>query len=212
MTRIVCISDTHLIHRDCKVSIPPGDLLIHAGDATFMGSIEEIQEFNAWFSHLPHRHKIFVAGNHDWGFQLSPTEARAHLASEIHYLEDSETHVEGLHIYGSPWQPQFQAWAFNLDRGEPLHEKWTHIPTGVDVLITHGPPAGILDRTTSGHAVGCKDLYLEVASRIRPKVHIFGHIHEAYGQRSLDGTTFVNACIVDKSYRLANDPVVIDLP
>lgn len=211
MMRIVCISDTHLVHATSEVHVPDGDLLIHAGDATYMGNLDEIRQFNAWLSAFPHEHKIFVAGNHDWAFQLEPAKARALLSPEIIYLEDSETRVGGLRIYGSPWQPEFMDWAFNLERGEPLRQKWRQIPTGIDILITHGPPFGILDCTVTGDETGCHDLLAEVTTRIRPKLHLFGHIHEDYGLRSVDDITFVNSCIVDEAYTLANEPIVIEL-
>jgi predicted phosphodiesterase len=210
--RIVCISDTHLVHRDGEFPIPDGDLLIHAGDATHHGTQEEIREFNAWFAALPHANKIFVAGNHDWGFQLHPEQSRAKLAPSIIYLQDSETTIDGLRIFGSPWQPQFGLWAFNLERGSPLRERWQRIPTGVDILITHGPPYGIQDRTLSGRHVGCRDLHAEITTRIKPRLHVFGHIHEDAGRHEQDGITFVNACNVDLTYRLVHGPYVVDLP
>jgi predicted phosphodiesterase len=208
--RIVCISDTHLVHRGAEFPIPNGDLLIHAGDATYSGTQDEIREFNEWFAALPHANKIFVAGNHDWGFQLYPDQSRAQLAPDIIYLEDSETKIGNLRFYGSPWQPQFGLWAFNLERGSPLRERWQRIPSGVDILITHGPPYGVLDGTLDGRHVGCRDLLSEITTRIKPRLHVFGHIHEGYGRHDQEGITFINACNVDVQYRLAHAPVVVD--
>jgi hypothetical protein len=152
---------------------------------------------------------VVIAGNHDFGFERTPHEARR-LLDGLLYLEDSEATVEGLRIWGSPWQPRFFDWAFNLDRGAPLREKWDRIPPGIDVLITHGPPAGILDTTISGRKVGCADL-LAAVRRVRPRLHVFGHIHEAYGQEESEGTRFVNASTCDLSYRAVNPAVVLDL-
>jgi Icc-related predicted phosphoesterase len=204
--RIVCISDTH----NQKVTVPDGDLLIHAGDATLQGTVDEIIEFNAWFSALPHKHKIFIAGNHDWLFQLQPAIARSLLDKGVVYLQDSSTVVEGLNIYGSPWQPRFYDWAFNLNRGSEMAEKWELIPAQTDILITHGPPNRILDLTMQGDHAGCEELIKKV-EEIRPRVHIFGHIHEGHGTLEKSGTRFVNASNCDEGYRLVNAPIVFDL-
>lgn len=204
--RIVCISDTH----NREITVPDGDLLIHAGDATMRGTVDEITEFNAWFSLLPHKHKIFIAGNHDWLFETQPATARKLLDKNIIYLQDAGTNIEGFNIYGSPWQPRFYDWAFNLNRGREMAEKWAMIPAGTDILITHGPPSGILDLTEDGDHAGCEELIKKVGE-IRPRAHIFGHIHEGYGMEERDGTRFVNASNCDERYRLVNPPVVFDL-
>jgi predicted phosphohydrolase len=205
--RIVCLSDTHLTQPE----VPDGDLLLHAGDATYNGRPDEIERFNAWFAGLPHRRKIFVAGNHDWLFQTEPARARRLLDPSITYLEDSGTTIGDLRVWGSPWQPWFFDWAFNLPRGEKLREKWRLIPDGVDVLITHGPPLGIGDRTVDGREEGCRDLLDEVVGRVRPRLHLFGHIHEGYGRVERDGIVFVNAAVVDERYEMVHPPVVVDL-
>jgi len=204
--RIICISDTH----NREISVPDGNLLIHAGDATMRGTVEEITEFNSWFSALPHKHKIFIAGNHDWLFETQPASAQKLLDGDIIYLQDSGTNIEGFHIYGSPWQPRFYDWAFNLNRGSEMAEKWELIPAQTDILITHGPPSGILDLTMQGDHAGCEELIKKV-EEIRPRVHIFGHIHEDYGILEQSGTRFVNASNCDEGYRLINPPIVIDL-
>ncbi len=209
MPRIVTISDTHSRHR--KIStMPEGDILIHSGDATNRGGIDEIADFNQWLGELPYQHKIFVAGNHDWLFERSPQFAPT-LMTNAHYLLDSFIVVEGLKIYGAPWQPRFFDWAFNLDRGAAIAEKWQMIPDDIDVLITHGPPYGILDEVPYRHEhVGCEEL-LPVVQRIKPRAHIFGHIHAGYGIAEQDGTKFVNASICNEAYQPVNAPIVIDL-
>ena len=208
MPRIVCLSDTH----NCthEIDVPDGDILIHAGDATIRGTIEEVASFNRWFKTLPHRHKIFVAGNHDWLFELDNDRARSLLDSSITYLQDSSVEIDGVSIYGSPWQPRFYDWAFNLDRGDAMAEKWSLIPDQVDILITHGPPNGILDLTPDGDNAGCEELRRRV-SQIRPRVHIFGHIHLGYGVFEVDGTKFVNASNCDESYLPSNPPIVVEI-
>jgi Icc-related predicted phosphoesterase len=190
VVRLVLFSDTHGWHRD--VEIPPGDILIHAGDITRRGELSILRDFDAFLGELPHRHKLVIAGNHDRCFEHSPVIAEQQLTHAT-YLFDRAIELEGLVFYGSPWQPEFMSWAFNLPRGEPLQEKWALIPADVDVLITHGPPRGIGDRCVHGDEVGCDDL-LDRVQEIRPRVHVFGHIHEAAGQWERDGTVFVNAC------------------
>lgn len=210
--RIVCLSDTHNCHE--KIKVPDGDILIHAGDATTFGSKQETEDFLVWFSELPHKHKIFVAGNHDWFYELENLSARSLTAHfNIKYLQDSSIEIENLKIYGSPWQPRFFDWAFNLNRGAEMAEKWKLIPDDVDVLITHGPPHGILDEVPKNHFVentGCEELRKKVEIT-RPKVHIFGHIHCGYGQTEKFGVKFINAANCDEDYNPTQPPIVIDL-
>jgi predicted phosphohydrolase len=205
--KIVAISDTHSRHRG--ISVPDGDILIHAGDATMGGRIDEIAEFNRWLGTLPHPVKLFCAGNHDMLFEKAPAFARSMITNAA-YLQDELIEVMGLRIYASPWQPRFFDWAFNLDRGEPLRRKWEMIPEALGVLVTHGPPFGILDQNPKGESCGCEELR-PVVERLRPRVHIFGHIHQGYGRMEHEGIKFVNACICDESYRPVNAPVVIEV-
>ena len=212
MLKIVCISDTHNCSE--KIVVPDGDILIHSGDATITGTIEEIVLFNNWFANLPHKYKIFVAGNHDWLFEKNNRFARNLLDKSIIYLQDSSVEIEGLKIYGSPWQPRFFDWAFNLMRGAELAEKWKMIPDDVDILITHGPPNGILDEVPRRDFVentGCEELRKRVEElRLKNlKLHIFGHIHCGYGTTEKCGVKFVNASNCDESYEPINPPIVV---
>ncbi len=206
--RIVCVSDTH--NWADGIRVPDGDVLVHGGDLTMSGSAAELRQAQRWLESLPHREKIVIAGNHDWGFEREPEESRRILADCCTYLEDSEVTVDGLRFYGSPWQPQFYDWAFNLERGEAIRAKWDLIPAGVDVLITHGPPAGILDRTADGDEAGCEEL-LAACDRVRPRLHVFGHIHEGYGELTRDGVRHLNASICDGRYQPVNPPLVVEL-
>ncbi len=202
---IVAISDTHGMHR--LIDIPPGDVLIHSGDLSWTGELGEVAEFNAFLGTLPHRYKIVVAGNHDLCFEQQPAAARALLTNAI-YLEDESVTIEGLKFYGSPWQPRFLDWAFNLSRGPEIRAKWDLIPPDTDVLITHGPPFGIRDYISQTHErVGCQDL-LEVVQQVRPRYHFFGHIHDSAGVTIRYGTTFINASICDMAYQPIHRPVV----
>lgn len=206
---IVCLSDTHNLHRELRV--PDGDVLIHAGDATGQGSFKEVAAFLRWMDALPHRHKILVAGNHDWLFQRDSDIARMILQDHpgITYLQDSGCEVEGLLIWGSPWQPWFMSWAFNLPRGgQAIREAWNRIPVATDVLVTHGPPHGVLDQVGQGESLGCEELSIRLAA-VKPRLHVFGHIHDGYGQAKRGQTTFVNASICDEDYRPVNPPIVV---
>ena len=186
--RIVCVSDTHGYHR--RTEVPDGDVLVHAGDLTGDGWLSDVEEFDRWLGTLPHAHKVVICGNHDWCFQDQPAAARARLTNAT-YLEDSGCEIAGLRFYGSPWTPLFFDWAFMLS--EPgLAAKWAAIPPGLDVLITHGPAHGILDMTNRGEPAGSLTLFDRVRE-VKPRLHVFGHIHEAAGRSDIDGTVFLNA-------------------
>jgi Icc-related predicted phosphoesterase len=187
--RIVCVSDTHARHD--KTVVPDGDILIHAGDLTSHGDLEDVESFDRWLGALPHPHKVVICGNHDFCFQEMASRARSRITNAI-YLEDESVEVEGVKIYGSPWQPWFGGWAFNLQRGPEIAAKWKLIPDDTQILVTHGPPEGVLDRTTRGEFAGCRDLFDRVLE-VKPRLHVFGHIHEAAGRADFDGITFVNA-------------------
>jgi Icc-related predicted phosphoesterase len=210
MTRIVCLSDTH--NRQGTFDVPDGDVLIHAGDLTGRGTLPEVHAAIAWLEGMPHRDKIVISGNHDFLFERENALARS-LMTKLTYLEDSEVTVQGLRIWGSPWQPWFHDWAFNLPRGRPLREKWEQIPEGLDVLVTHGPPMGMLGLAFTGEDVGDEELRDRLAAMAEPpRLHVFGHIHEGYGVVRTPGTTYVNASICDVGYRAVNPAVVIELP
>ena len=207
--KVVFISDTH--NKLAQIPVPDGDLLIHAGDFTGRGSLEEIKLFNRDLMRLPHKDKVIIAGNHDWSFQTKPAEARALLDKSITYLEDSWTEVDGLKIYGSPWQPEFCNWAFNLPRLSPqIKARWDAIQDDTDILITHGPPYAIRDRVPRGELVGCELLRERVFS-LNLKVHVFGHIHCGYGLETHGKTTYINASNLSEEYQPAYPPVVIEL-
>lgn len=192
------------------MEIPDGDLLIHAGDVSSRGGMNEIRDFNEWLGTLPHPHKVIISGNHDFGFERYPKEAEA-LITNAKYLNDSGITIEGLKIWGSPIQPWFYDWAFNRKRGKDIRKHWDMIPTDTDILITHGPPFGILDNTERSEKVGCADLMDIIQHRVRPRLHVFGHIHEAYGQQQVEDTLFVNASMVNLAYRPVNQAIVVEL-
>lgn len=206
--KLVIISDTHNKHE--YLFVPPGDILIHAGDFSNWGDTESVERFNFWLGTLPHPHKIVIAGNHDFCFEREPEKAQALLTNGT-YLQDESILIEGIRFCGSPWQPWFHNWAFNLQRGEEIRAKWDLIPEDTDVLITHGPPYGFGDQTHRGERVGCEDL-LEVVRRIGPRYHIFGHIHEAYGTWTEGNTTFINGSSISSGFGGTDirKPVVVE--
>jgi Icc-related predicted phosphoesterase len=209
--KIVCISDTHSLHRRIP-EIPDGDVLIHAGDCLGAGNLDDIEDLNHWLGTLPHRHKIVIAGNHDAAFQETPDLARETLNNAI-YLEDSGVEIEGVRFWGSPWTPPFMDWWFMLDRGQPLREKWNLIPDNTDVLITHGPPKNIGDEASLGfrcYNAGCVDL-LHRIDQLSLKAHVFGHIHEGYGEYVRGAMRLINASTCTVRYEPINPPIVLDL-
>jgi len=215
MLRIVCVSDTHNCHE--QIDLPDGDILIHAGDFTTSGTSEQVGSFNRWFSAQPHKHKVLIAGNHDWLFERNNEFARRLIRSNVIYLQDSEVEIEGLRIYGSPWQPRFFDWAFNLDRGDEIARKWRLIPSDIDILVTHGPPNGILDtvpRKWGIELTGCEELRKrveQIAALGRLKLHVFGHIHCGYGSHEEFGVRFVNASTCDEGYDPTQPPIVVEI-
>jgi Icc-related predicted phosphoesterase len=211
--KIVFISDTHNKHEHLTSKgmgniLGSGDVLVHAGDITSMGRSHEIKLFLDWFSNTDFTHKIFIAGNHDFGFEVMPDIAPEYKEKGVHYLFDSEVIIDGVKFYGSPWQPEFYNWAFNLPRGEKLAEKWGKIPGNTDILITHGPAHGLLDTVPMGGHVGCEELYKRVFE-VKPKIHVCGHIHGSYGQKSVDGIEFLNASVLNERYNHENKPIVV---
>lgn len=236
--RFVAISDTHL----AQPELPDGDVLIHAGDLTFRGSLSEVQEATLWLhdqkAKKNYKHVIVVAGNHDWLFERESRLARQLMESRgLLYLEDSGLTLSGpeallgkiehgpgrITVYGSPWQPAFMNWAFNLHTPESLKAKWDAIPAGIDILITHGPSYGIRDgvptfdedaypsdQSLTVRHVGCGEL-LKALDRVRPKVHVFGHVHSGHGRIEKNGTTFINASVMNESYDPEWKPLIFDL-
>lgn len=207
--KIVAISDTHCRHK--SLSLPKGDLLIHAGDISYKGSLSEVTDFLQWFSSLPFAHKLFIAGNHDFYFErTAPATIQKAIPEGVVYLADSGICINGIHIWGSPVTPWFYNWAFNRRRGVEINKHWALIPDNTNLLITHGPPFGILDSVVNGTHAGDREL-LQKIERIKPAVHVCGHIHEGYGRTKRGSTTFINASVLNEKYELVNAPVVFEL-
>jgi len=217
MSTLVFISDTHTKHREIDGQLReihgnhPDAILIHAGDISYRGRVHEVEDFIEWYAALPFKHKIMIAGNHDFLFEAEPDKCKEiidSLGPDIIYLEDSGIELEGLKFWGSPITPWFHNWAFNRV-AEKINEHWDLIPTDINVLITHGPPYLTLDDTRSGLRVGCPGLSEKIKNLSELKVHVFGHIHEAQGIVEKDGVTYVNASILDLYYEVKNSPVIL---
>lgn len=218
--KIVAISDTHSKHRSVK--IPEADILVCAGDITFKGELNIIEDFCDWMRSLPIKHKICIFGNHEVGMSIDGHKKRkgalkALSNANIHYLQDSGIEIEGLKFWGSPVQPRFFNWEWNRDRGKDIDKHWQMIPDDTNVLITHGPPYGIQDivelspfEERDPHQ-GCADLLRKVSSLEHLKLHIFGHIHGGHGTAKYGPCTFVNAAICTDRYEPTNPAIVIDL-
>lgn len=218
--KITFISDTHNKHNDIpKELLPGGDVLIHAGDVSGRGYINEIYPFLDWFMEQDqYEHKVFIAGNHDFFMEDNPSLFKSVMATDdmknknVHYLMDNYVIIDGFKIYGSPWQPEFYNWAFNLPRkGDKLRRVWENVPTDTDILVTHGPPHGILDSVPDDKLVGCELLKKEVTDRIKPMVHVFGHIHYSYGMKEVDGVKYINAAVLGEDYKYHNPPITLEL-
>jgi predicted phosphodiesterase len=198
--RLVVISDTHGLHNRIE-GLPDGDILIHAGDIMNSGyDPEDIWSFNRWLGEPLFESRIVIGGNHDRFFQNSPEQARALLTNAI-YLENSGLTINGKSFWGSPYTPEFFDWAFMYPQGLAARKYWDLIPDGLDVLITHGPPFGILDQVKQGgEHLGCEELLRAVEEK-KPKVHIFGHIHGGAGTFDNGVTRFVNAAYLNEQYK-----------
>lgn len=211
--KFVCISDTHNMLE--KFIIPDGDVLIHAGDMSFQGNESEIRKFNHDMKRLPHKHKIFVPGNHDFMFETEDIQALSLLDSSITVLNGNGIEIEGVKIWGSPIQPVFFDWAFN--RNDYFRQEyWRKIPEGTDVLVTHCPPNGKLDLVPDmndrNNMINVGDHHLlSNVNRVKPKYHIFGHIHEGYGFLKEENTTFINASLVNGKYKPVNKPIIFNI-
>ena len=219
--RFVCVSDTH--SRD--FSVPPGDVLIHAGDFTKKGALEEIQRFCSVIRRQPHKYKIIIAGNHDSPLDVkkykriiqkyrNPVEVDTfevkRLLNQFIYLEDSFCEIAGYSIWGTPWTEQHYIGAFTVKDREELASKWLQIPQGINILVSHSPPRGKLDMSKDGRHVGCESL-AKVVENIKPLVHVFGHIHEGHGFTCVGGVNYINASICNNRYQPIYEPIVFDL-
>lgn len=214
--KIVAISDTHSHHR--KLDIPDGDVLLHAGDISWRGELPIIEDFSHWMKEQPHKYKIVIHGNHEIGHQYGHKRQpglKMFADAGLIYLQNSGIEIDGINFWGSPVQPTFHDWEYNVDRGPEIAAIWAQIPTNTNVLITHGPPHLIMDeapRGVFGHEnVGCRDLMNRLADLPDLKAHVFGHTHAGYGTRQIGPCLFVNASSYTEAYAATNPPIVFEV-
>ena len=203
---ITCVSDTHRDYE--KLRLDSGDLLVMAGDIDIWEELD-IYRFSRWLNEQDFTYKVVIAGNHDKGLAQNPYLSNAMTAI---YLNNKATTISGFTFWGSPITPTFLNWWFMADRSE-IGRFWNMIPPKTDVIITHGPPYGILDMNREGQHCGCEKLLAKV-KEIKPKYHIFGHIHQAKSAEKTmvkDGVTFINCSVLDEDYNLVNEPIKISL-
>lgn len=176
------ISDTHSQHN--QLQVPPDiDIVVHSGDASNWRdpyrNESELRAFIDWFATLPIPTKVFVPGNHDTSLEKGLITRDLIEHRKIHLLINEEREIGGLRFWGSPFTPRYGDWSYMKDRGT-INRIWETIPEGIDVLITHGPPYGVLDATYDHHnkveLVGCSALAKRV-TKVEPRLMMFGHVH-----------------------------------
>lgn len=200
--RILHISDTHNLHQNLQ-KLPPADIIIHSGDMSMAGTGKEVMDFINWFTALKYKYKIFIAGNHDYCLEGKQQGViQSFLPDNCYYLYNSGVTIGGVNFWGVPF-------FFSDEVSGSYKQSIVQIPKDTNILITHRPPFGILDRANN-ITYGCLDL-LQKVLEIKPRYHLFGHIHDAYGIQETRGTTFVNAALVDEGYRLLNKPLVFEI-
>lgn len=217
--KILTLSDTHNQHDNIPseyISNLDGtiDLILYAGDMTGSGSRAQVKAFFDWFSQLPFKHKVVIAGNHDFFFEQAPEYEIEKFLGEypgVTYLNDSGVEIDGLKIWGSPITPYFYNWAFNRVGGT-IKKHWDLIPLDIDILVTHGPIFGYLDKVDRRYSKGCTYLLDRVNEIPGLKLFLHGHIHEGYGQIQLEsGTQVINASLLNEHYYMVNEPIIVEI-
>ena len=205
--RIVVVSDTHTQHEE--LGIVTGDVLIHCGDGCdgFRRDPAEVDRLDAWFSKQRVSVVLAIGGNHDFEMERR-SRASLPVFSHAVYLEDRCYEYQGCRFYGAPWTPELADWAFFQD-AKTMREKWASVPSDIDVLITHTPPYGILDRNRRGVSLGCRDLLARLPA-IRPRLHVCGHNHASTGAARVGPTLHVNASMVNSRYAIAHKPFEVE--
>lgn len=204
--KVVIIADTHGFHEDLVV--PDGDVLVHCGDYSAQGTFRDLVAFNYWLGKQPHKYKVVISGNHDAYAGTIERDVTQEFLQNAIYLENQGAFIEGKTFWGSPFTPVYGHWSFMKRRGDDISRVWQMMPEQIDMLVTHGPPQGILDKNANHELCGCYDLRQAVKRR-RVAYHVFGHIHEGYGEKTLDDTRYINCSVLDENYELVNKPIEI---
>ena len=187
--RILHISDTHGCHRRLR-DLPEAEVIVHSGDITMTGGADEAVDFMEWFCDLPYAHKVFLAGNHDFCLHSGEPDG---LDANCHYLCNDSVVIEVVKFHGIPLSVETAA-------SGTLAANYAAIPDDTDVLITHQPPLNVLDLSEGFH-YGSPELRARVM-RIRPKAHLFGHIHDAAGTARSGDIVFSNGAVLNGSYEM----------
>jgi len=204
--RIVTCSDTHGKHR--LLPIPSGDIFIFAGDFEIQNTFDLI-EMSEWLGDLPHKNVVAIFGNHDFTEHYGNDKIKG-MMGRVHFLFNEFVEIDGLKIWGSPYSPYFNDWAW-MQPDNMLKEVWATIPQGTDIVVTHCPPYGILDQVLPRmESVGSRTLKDRI-KEIRPKIHISGHLHESYGQYTDGKTDYYNVSVLDEQYQMANPITIIEV-
>ena len=202
--KFIPISDTHGYHRE--LVLPEGDVIIHAGDFCHYGSDDDLYDFLDWYKELNYEYKILIGGNHDFLADRDTVKFHSILPEKIIYLEDAGVEINSIKIWGSPVHPDPIDWAFGRKRGLEMKKHWDLIPEDIDILITHTPPYGILDKVRAGKSFGCEELRKRIKD-LNIKYHVFGHIHASYGEELIGDTQFINASVIKPGKGLVNKPI-----
>jgi Icc-related predicted phosphoesterase len=224
MLKITALSDSHGLHD--SVVVPKSDLLVHTGDFCNQGTLQDVIAFAKWFSKQEADCKVCVAGNHDLYCEQSySTVERIFAEFGINYLENSSIEYKGFNIYGTPYTPVFFDWAYMFPREEMYDKVWSKVPDNTNILLTHGPMKGCLDKVLKKYAnedddfhVGCTGMLQRVKELKELELIVCGHIHSGYGVQMLSNLyhdrellTVINASICNEKYRPLNKPIEVEL-
>jgi Icc-related predicted phosphoesterase len=207
---LVVLSDNHTYFDFLEV--PAGDILIHCGDFSYRGNSDEVYAFIDWIKKQPHKHKLWIPGNHELSLEDFPYNIETIDAeSGAVCIHNKEHIIDGIKFFGSAYTPKYGTWAF-MNTEEQAKRYWENAPLDVDVLVTHGPPKGVLDMTISGDHAGSQALF-DYVKKVNPHYHFFGHIHEAYGVDIYTSckTVFINACVLDEKYKPLHQPIKLPI-
>eukprot|EP01025_Chloroclados_australasicus_P038070 TRINITY_DN3899_c0_g1_i1.p2 TRINITY_DN3899_c0_g1~~TRINITY_DN3899_c0_g1_i1.p2 ORF type:complete len:243 (-),score=13.02 TRINITY_DN3899_c0_g1_i1:15-677(-) len=218
MVRFIFISDTHNGHQQLTTKLNQlyrgkSDVLVHCGDMTDRGSKHELENINQWFGQLPFQNIISIGGNMDGiGLEKFSFDEKSKILSNSTYLENESLELHGLKIYGSPCTPKFCG-GFQLRGNQEAKQVWDQIPENTQILVTHGPPYGIMDVTSRGQSVGCPMLQRKLSELKDLKVAAWGHIHESYGSQFENNVWYINAAQYNglNGSKSAIEPIVVDI-
>lgn len=216
MTRCIFISDTHGCHQEVidgktvDLQITDGDVLVHCGDFSARGTVLNIVSFNEWMGKQSHRRKICGPGNHDCAVQINPSLSKG-LLTNAELMIHEPFDINGIPCFFTPWQPFYKNWSYNEKVDLTRKRLFDMIPDNVEILFSHCPPYGYLDKGFQAPHVGDKMLLERIRELKKLRYVVFGHIHNGRGSVQNNGITFINCSLLNDRYELKNKPVVIEL-